>query len=101
MTDTYEYAHTRRSHESSQNRQLHTRHFARRDGFRPYADGMSYKLEKNIGGIHNDYDGNAPVYGIGLWFTIAGVGVRAEYEKIDIKELDDAQMVSVSLFYKF
>ena len=63
--------------------------------------GMSYKLEKNVGGIHNDYDGNAPLYGIGLWFTIAGIGVRAEYEKIDIKELDDAQMVSVSLFYKF
>jgi hypothetical protein len=62
---------------------------------------MSYKLEKNVGGVHNDYDGTAPVYGVGLWFTVAGVGVRAEYEKIDIKELDDAQMVSVSLFYKF
>ena len=63
--------------------------------------GMNYKLEKNVGGIHNDYDGNAPVYGIGLWFTLAGIGIRAEYEKIDIKELDDAQMVSVSVFYKF
>jgi len=63
--------------------------------------GLSYKLEKNVGGIHNDYDGNAPVYGIGLWFTLFGVGVRAEYEKIDIKELDDAQMVSVSAFFKF
>src|SRR6185436_6809355 len=63
--------------------------------------GLNYKLEKNVGGVHNDYDGNAPVYGIGLWFTLFGVGVRAEYEKIDIKELDDAQMVSVSAFFKF
>jgi hypothetical protein len=63
--------------------------------------GMNYKLDKNVGPVHNDYDGNAPVYGVGLWFTLFGVGVRAEYEKIDIKQLDDAQMVSVSLFYKF
>jgi hypothetical protein len=63
--------------------------------------GMQYKLEKSVGGIRNDYDGTAPEYGIGLWFTVLGLGVRAEYDKIDIKELDDAQMVSVSLFYKF
>ena len=63
--------------------------------------GMSYKLEKNVGGIRNSYDGNAPLYGVGLWFTLFGVGVRAEYEKIDMDELDDAQMVSVSAFYKF
>jgi len=62
---------------------------------------MNYKLEKNVGAVHNDYDGTAPVYGVGLWFTVAGVGVRAEYEMIDVDELDDAQMVSVSLFYKF
>jgi hypothetical protein len=63
--------------------------------------GLNYKVEKNIGGVSNSYDGDAPVYGLGLWFTLAGIGVRAEYELIDIKELDDAQMVSVSLFYKF
>ena len=63
--------------------------------------GMKYKLQKNVGSVRNDYDGTAPVYGVGLWFTLFGVGVRAEYEKIDIDELDNAQMVSISAFYKF
>jgi hypothetical protein len=63
--------------------------------------GMNYKLEKNIGGVKNKYDGTAPVYGIGLWFTLVGVGIRAEYEKIDIDELDKSDMISVSAFYQF
>ncbi|MBI3526636.1 MAG: outer membrane beta-barrel protein [Betaproteobacteria bacterium] len=63
--------------------------------------GMNYKLQKNIGGIRNDYDGTAPVYGVGIWFTVAGVGVRAEYEKIDIDQLDNAHMMTISAFYQF
>jgi hypothetical protein len=63
--------------------------------------GMNYKLEKNIGDVKNDFDGTAPVYGLGVWFTLFGVGIHAEYEKIDIKELDNAQMLSVSAFYQF
>ncbi len=43
----------------------------------------------------------APVYGLGIWFTLFGVGVRAEYEKINMKELDNAHMLSASAFYQF
>ena len=63
--------------------------------------GMEYRLQKNIGAVRNDYDGHAPVYGVGLWFSVAGLGLRAEYERIDIDELDKSDMVSVSAFYKF
>lgn len=63
--------------------------------------GMQYDLDKNIGGVNQEFDGTAPVYGVGAWFTILKVGVRVEYEKIDIDELDDAQMASVSAFFKF
>jgi hypothetical protein len=63
--------------------------------------GMSYKLRKDIAGVRNDYDGTAPVYGVGVWFTLVGVGIRAEYEKIDIDELDKSNMISVSAFYQF
>ncbi|HVY07982.1 MAG TPA: outer membrane beta-barrel protein [Burkholderiales bacterium] len=63
--------------------------------------GISYKLKKDIAGVSNDYDGTAPVYGLGVWFTILGVGVRAEYERIHIDELDKAQAVSLSAFYQF
>ncbi len=63
--------------------------------------GMQYDLRKNTGGIHNDYDGTAPVYGLGAWFTLFGVGIRAEFEKIDVDELDDVQMTTISAFYQF
>lgn len=63
--------------------------------------GMEYKLRKSVGGVTNDYDGHAPVYGVGAWFTLFGVGVRAEYERIKIDQLDKADMVSVSAFYQF
>ncbi len=63
--------------------------------------GFQYDLDKTVGGVTREFDGTAPVYGIGAWFTIAKIGVRAEYEKIDIDELDDAHMLSVSAFFKF
>lgn len=63
--------------------------------------GMQYDLEKNIGGLKRDFDGTAPLYGLGVWFTLAGIGLRAEYEIVDIDELDKAEMLSVSAFYKF
>jgi hypothetical protein len=63
--------------------------------------GMNYDLKKTVGGVTNDYTGNAPVYGIGIWFKIFGLGVRAEYDVIDIKQLDSAEMATVSVFYQF
>ncbi|MEO8164444.1 MAG: outer membrane beta-barrel protein [Betaproteobacteria bacterium] len=63
--------------------------------------GMRYKLDKTVGGVRNDYDGNAPVYGLGVWFTLFGLGVRAEYERIEIDQLDKSDMMTVSAFYQF
>ena len=62
--------------------------------------GMQYNLDKTIGGAKTSFDGSAPVYGVGARFSVFGIGVRAEYEKIDIKELDNARMISVSAFYQ-
>jgi hypothetical protein len=63
--------------------------------------GMQYNLDKTIGGAKTSFDGSAPVYGVGARFSLFGIGVRAEYEKIDIKELDNAEMISISAFYQF
>jgi outer membrane immunogenic protein len=65
------------------------------------AGGMQYDLKKSVGGISNDYDGTAPIYGIGVWFTIAKVGIRVDYDMVDIDELDKAEMATVSAFFKF
>jgi hypothetical protein len=63
--------------------------------------GMRYDLVKNSGGALGKFDGTAPVYGVGLRFALFGLGVRAEYEMIDIDEMDRVDMVSLSLLYEF
>jgi len=63
--------------------------------------GMEYDLDKTIGPVRSSFDGTAPIYGAGVRFNLLGVGVRAEYEKIDIDELDNAEMISVSVFYQW
>jgi len=63
--------------------------------------GMEYDLEKSNASVKTSFDGSAPVYGVGARFSLFGIGVRAEYEKIDIDELDNVEMVSISAFYEF
>lgn len=63
--------------------------------------GMEYDLEKSNAGVRTSFDGSASLYGVGARFSLFGIGVRAEYEKIDIDELDNVEMISVSAFYQF
>ena len=63
--------------------------------------GMQYDLEKTVGGVPVEFDGSANTYGAGLRFSILGLGLRAEYEKIDVDELDDVDMYTLSAFFEF
>jgi hypothetical protein len=63
--------------------------------------GMQYNLDKTIGGTTTSFDGSAPVYGVGARFTLFGIGLRAEYENIDIDELETVEMISISAFWEF
>ena len=67
------------------------------DHYSLYAVAISYRLSA----ISFQFDGSAPVYGAGIRFNLLGAGVRAEYEKIDIDELDNVEMISISVFYQF
>lgn len=63
--------------------------------------GINYDLVKDTGGVLGSFDGTAAVYGVGLRFALLGLGVRAEYEMIDIDELDRVDVVSLSVLYEF
>jgi hypothetical protein len=63
--------------------------------------GMEYDLEKSNAGAKTSFDGSAPLYGVGARFSLFGLGVRAENEVIDIDELENAEMISISMFYQF
>jgi hypothetical protein len=63
--------------------------------------GMQFDVEKRSAGGTSKFDGTAPVYGVGAMFKISKIGVRAEYEIIDISELDKVEMLSVSALWAF
>jgi len=62
---------------------------------------IQYQLEKTSTGVTTDFDGTAPLYGIGASFKLFGLGVRAEYETMDVDELEKSDAVWVSVFYEF
>ena len=62
---------------------------------------VQYDLEKTASGVKTEFDGTAPLYGIGASFKLFGLGVRAEYETMDVDELEKSDSVWVSIFYEF
>jgi outer membrane autotransporter protein len=49
-----------------------------------------------------DDSGSDPVYGVGIGFTFAErLNLRAEYERIDIEEFDEADAVWIGLNWRF
>ena len=62
---------------------------------------VRYQLEKTSTGATSEFDGTAPLYGIGASFKLFGLGVRGEYEVMDVDELEKSDAVWVSVFYEF
>ncbi len=65
------------------------------------AGGMGYTLDTSVAGLDRDFDGNAFLYGAGVGARVWKLGVRAEYELIDVDELDESSMYWVSVYYRF
>ncbi len=63
--------------------------------------GIQYDLEKIASGVKSEFDGSAPVYGIGARLNLFSLAVRAEYEEIDIDELDKVRTLWISVLYEF
>jgi OOP family OmpA-OmpF porin len=54
---------------------------------------------QNIGNVRND--GTDLAYGVGVQFRLLSLGIRAEYEKFEIDDTDDANMLSIGVTYTF
>jgi hypothetical protein len=46
-------------------------------------------------------DGSDPAYGAGLRFMLGSLELRAEYEMIDIEDIDDVYMASAGFAWRF
>ncbi len=55
---------------------------------------------ENVGNVIDD-EGTELAYGLGVQFRLLSLAIRGEYEKFDVDELDDADMLSVSVTYTF
>jgi len=62
---------------------------------------VQYDLEKTASGLKTEFDGTAPQYGIGASLKIFSLGARAEYEVMDVDELEKSDTVWLSVFYQF
>ncbi len=62
---------------------------------------MQFDLDKTFAGSTTGYSGTAPIYGVGAGFRLWRLGIRAEYERIDIDDLKSVDVGMVSVFFRF
>jgi outer membrane immunogenic protein len=62
---------------------------------------MSWRSERSEGASSSSGSGSDPFYGAGVGFYIWKIGIRAEYERFQVKDVDRVDMVSVSALFQF
>ena len=59
-------------------------------------DGKSSYL-----GMSDSSSGTDSAYGVGIRFNISSIELRGEYERFDIKDVNNMNMVSVGILWRF
>ena len=62
---------------------------------------ISWDGDARLGASQESSSGTDSAYGIGARFNVASLFIRAEYEKFDIKDTDDVDMLSVGVVWRF
>jgi hypothetical protein len=62
---------------------------------------LSWSADTSAAGTTSSQTGTDPFYGVGVGFYIWKIGIRAEYERYQIKDVDQVQMYSVSALFQF
>ena len=62
---------------------------------------INAKIESHLGTTSSSRSGTDAFYGAGVGFRIWKIGVRAEYERYQIRDVDRVQMYSVSALFQF
>lgn len=65
------------------------------------AGALNWHSDTTIGGSTSSKSGTDPFYGAGIGFNIGPFGLRAEYERFKIKDVDRIQMYSLSALFQF
>ena len=59
------------------------------------------RLERTENGATTSHSGTSAFYGGGIGFYIWKLGIRAEYERYQVKEVDRVQMFSLNALFQF
>lgn len=62
---------------------------------------LSWRSELSDGASTTERSGFDPFYGAGFGFYIWKIGIRAEYERFDIKDVDRVEMFSLQALFQF
>lgn len=62
---------------------------------------LSWRSELSDDGAKTERSGFDPFYGVGFGFYLWKIGIRAEYERFDIKDVDRVEMFSVQALFQF
>lgn|SRR5262245_38145859 len=62
---------------------------------------IEWKSDREVAGTTSSDSGTDAFYGAGVGFTVWKIGIRAEYERYQIKDIDRVQMLSVSALFQF
>jgi hypothetical protein len=65
------------------------------------AGAINWSLDTTIGGSTTSKSGTDTFYGLGVGFTIWKLGLRAEYERFQIKDIDRVDLFSLSALFQF
>jgi hypothetical protein len=62
---------------------------------------LAWSVDASAGGTSSSKTGSDPFYGIGIGFQIWKIGIRAEYERYKVKDVDQVQMYSLNALFQF
>jgi OOP family OmpA-OmpF porin len=60
-----------------------------------------WSLDRDLGASSLSRSGSDPFYGAGIGFYLWKIGIRAEYERFQVKDVDRVQMLSVNALFQF
>jgi OOP family OmpA-OmpF porin len=63
--------------------------------------GIDWNVDTTIGNAKTSRAGSAPFYGLGVGLNLGPLGLRAEYERYQIKDIDRVDLLSLSALIQF
>jgi Outer membrane protein beta-barrel domain len=63
--------------------------------------GINWNVDTTIGNAKSSRSGSDPFYGLGVGLTLGPLGLRAEYERYQIKDIDRVDLFSLSALIQF